>query len=102
MKLVMLMYLEEDEACVRRLLADERITSFSRVGMEGEGPGGRGWYGETAPYRSRMVFALVPEDRADALLSAVRGCTGISDPRHPIRAARLPVEEVVSCECRSD
>ena len=96
-KMILLMYLEEDEPAVDRLLEEHRVTAFSRVNLEGHG-GGRpvGWYGEVAPYRSRMVFTLVPEERAEELLEAVGRCSGCLDPRHPIHAVMLGVERAVA------
>ena len=38
MKLVMLAYLEGDEKCVDRMLAELDITTFSRLVVEGHGP----------------------------------------------------------------
>lgn len=93
MKMVLLMYLEEDRGCVEGLLADHRVPVFSEMEVEGHRPGtGPGWYGKTAPYASSMVVAVVPDDRADDLLSAVAACTGLEDARHPIHAYQLGVE----------
>lgn len=95
-KMILLMYLEDDEAAVDRLLEEHHVTAFSRVDLEGHGRGRPvGWYGEVAPYRSRMVFTLVPEDRAEELMEAVSRCSGCLDPGHPIHAVMLGVEEAV-------
>lgn len=99
MKLAILMYLEEDDGCVERLLEETKIQSYSRLRVEGRGPGAEtGWYGETAPYQSRLIMAVLPPDRSEALMEGVHGCTGISDPRHPIRAVLLDVEQFTCCE----
>ena len=45
MKLVLLMYLEEDEKCVDRLLVEQGVDTFSRLPLEGHGQGGKGWRG---------------------------------------------------------
>jgi hypothetical protein len=105
MKLVMLMYLEEDEACVNRVLADLGVPMVSHLGVEGgrSAPTGQtgGWYGGTAPYQSRMTLAVVDESMAERLLDAVRGCEGIQDPRHPVRAVQLAVERTAACACET-
>ncbi|MGD2070261.1 MAG: hypothetical protein PVI57_16415 [Gemmatimonadota bacterium] len=94
MKMVLLMYLEDDEAAVDRMLEEHRVTAFSRVNLEGHGKGQpAGWYGQVAPYRSRMVFTLLPEERAAELLEAVAKCSECLDPRHPIHAVLLAVED---------
>ena len=96
LKMILLMYLEEDEAMVDRLLEEHRVTAFSRVSLEGHGAGQpAGWYGEVAPYRSRMVFTLVPRERAEVLLAAIAECDGCIDPRHPVHAVQLAVERAV-------
>lgn len=94
MKLIVLLYLEDDEKCVARLLEDHGVLSHSRLNLEGFGKGMAGWYGDTAPFRSRMAFSLVPEDRSADLLTAVRSCRGTGGSKHPIHAIQLGVEAV--------
>lgn len=99
-KLLLLMYLEDDQACVDRVLADQGVTTYSRLSMEGVVPGASsGWYGVTSPYQSRLILAHVPAERAGAVMAAVSECRGVEDPRHPIRALQLAVERSASCEC---
>jgi hypothetical protein len=99
MKLVLLMYLEDDEKCVDRLLGEQGVDAFSRVSLEGRGQGGKGWRGSVAAYRSQMVIAVVPEEMATRLVQAVEECRGIVDPAHPIRAVVVAVERVAACLC---
>lgn len=99
MKLVLLMYLKEDQKCADRLLNEIGIETFSRLSVEGHGPGSAaGWSREIQPYESQMVMTVVPDERAAALMRAVQECTGVEDPRHPIRAALLDVEQFSCCE----
>lgn len=103
MKMILLMYLEGDEECVGRLLKDLGVGVYSQMSMEGHSSGqAAGWYGETAPFRSRMVFAFVSKERAGDVLAAVRSCTGVEDPRHPIRAFELDVARAAACGCDED
>ena len=103
MKLVILMYLRDDEACVERLLADSGVPVYSRMEMEGvstlAGAAATSWYGESIPYSSEMIIAVVPDEIAGTLLRAVAGCRDVQDPQHPIRALQLPVERETSCRC---
>lgn len=94
MKLIALLYLEDDEAVVARLLKKHGVIAYSRLPLEGHGGGARGWYGEVAPYASSMAFTLVLEDKADELLQAVRECTDVTDPNHPIHALKVAVEDI--------
>lgn len=98
MKMVVIMYLEEDQDCVKKLLADHEVETFSLLPVEGVGPGGKGWYGHAAPYRSQMILAAVEEKKAQELLDAVSECRSISDPRHPVRAMQIPVEATSVCD----
>ena len=99
MKLVLLMYLQEDQKCVNRLLGDLGVQAFSRLSVEGHGPGSTvGWTGEIQPYQSQLVMAVLPDDQASTLMRAVADCKGVEDPRHPIRAALLSVEQFTCCE----
>jgi hypothetical protein len=95
MKLVFFMYLEEDESHVLRLLQEHQVVVYSHLPIEGHGPGMEGWYGEVAPYASRMTFTILPADKARGLLDAVSsGQEGVSDPMHPIHAMQVDVEAV--------
>jgi hypothetical protein len=99
-KLLILMYLEDDEVCVARLITDAGVGTYSRLSIEGMGPGiATGWYGEVAPYQSRMIMAMASESDALRVMAAVAQCKGVEDPRHPIRAFQLPIEAAASCEC---
>ena len=101
MKLVMLAYLEGDEKCVDRLLADLDVTMFSRLGIEGHGPAGSGgWYGSGAPYRSGMILVFTEAEKAEAILAGVQACSAVQDPKHPIRAFQLGVEDAAACGCQ--
>jgi hypothetical protein len=98
MKLVLLMYLEEDEGCVNELLQELEVPVSSRLSMEGMGKGTPGWYGEVAPFASRMAFTMVEDDLARRLLRTVaEGFAELGDPGHPVRAVQLPVEEATAC-----
>jgi len=98
-KLAILMYLKGDEECVERLLKKIDLQTFSRLPVEGHkaGPAG-GWYGDIAPYQSELVMSVLPEDQALRLAEAVKSCTGVEDPQHPIRAVILDVEQFVCCD----
>lgn len=96
MKLVILMYLEEDTAGVEKLLADHEVAAYSELPVEGHGIGTAGWYGKVAPYRSRMLMAFLSGAKAVELLAAVATCTGCKDSNHPIHAWQVDVEQVVT------
>jgi hypothetical protein len=87
MKLVFLTYLEDDEDLVTRQLEASGVPVFSQLPLEGHGTGARGWYGEVAPYRSRMVFSVLPDEDAARLLEAVEGWPTGQDAQHPVRQA---------------
>ena len=95
MKLVFLTYLEDDDALVTRELEAMRVPVFSRLPLEGHGQGARGWYGEVAPYRSRMVFVVLPDDEASRLMEAVERWPAGADAKHPVRAFQVDVERAV-------
>ncbi len=96
MKLVFLVYLEGDHRAVEKLLDEAGISGYSQLPLEGHGPGAHGWYGDIPAYESRMIFALVPEVLAERLMETVSKCTGCQDPKHPIHAALVDVEKVVT------
>ncbi len=94
MKIVILMFLEGDGPTVERLLSEAGVTAYSNVAVEGHGGGqSGGWYGNAAPFRSRTVFAAMDEIRAKGLIEAVRNTTETEDPRHPIHAVQVCVDQ---------
>lgn len=100
MKMVVLLYLEDDEGCVDRLLRAHRLPAFSRFALEGVDPGEvGGWYGSATSHRSQMAFAIVDETVAKELLAAVETCRDIEHAGHPIRAFQLNVERATECSC---
>ena len=102
MKLVILMYLEEDSAGVEQLLAAHEVAAYSELPVEGHGLGTTGWYGKVAPYRSRMLLAFLSAAKAGELLAAVASCTGCRDSKHPIHAWQVDVEQVVTSATPAD
>ena len=96
MKMVVVMYLEEDEGIVTRLLEGLGVSSFSSVKLEGHGEGSPGWYGDVEPFESRMVFAVLPKGKAGELLSAVAELRGGSHPEHPVHAIQMAVERTAA------
>lgn len=97
MKLVMLMYLEEDQACVKELVERVGVSVYSRLEVEGRGEGTPGWLGRVPAYASQITMAVVDDDTAADLLEAVRTQEGCQDARHPVRAVQLPVEASAAC-----
>ena len=73
MKLVILLYLEEDDAVVAELLERHDVAVYSRLPLEGHGTGMPGWYGEVAPYSSSMVFTILDAASANELLGTRAG-----------------------------
>jgi hypothetical protein len=95
MKLVFLTYLEDDDALVMKGFRELGVSVFSRLPLEGHGAGAEGWYGEVPPYRSQMVFSVLPDAEAERLLAAVETWYPGQDPQHPIRAFQVDVERAV-------
>ena len=96
MKLVIMMFLEDDSECAEGILAAHGVTAYSELPVQGRGGGAAGWYGEVAPFRSRMIMTFLPVGLAEELTEAVRMCQERKDPGHPIRAWQVNVERAVS------
>jgi hypothetical protein len=92
MKIVLLLYLEEDGPAVTKLLSDQKISAYSRLPIEGHGAGkAGGWYGDIATHNSKMIFTIVSDEEANSLLAAVEGVS-VHDAAHPIHAAQLQLD----------
>jgi len=96
MKLVILMFLEDDTEAVEGLLAAHHLVAYSEISVEGHGMGTAGWYGQVAPYASRMLLVFLDADKAVQLLAAVSACTGCKDPNHPIHAWQIDVDKAAA------
>jgi hypothetical protein len=94
MKLIALLYLEEDQALVEQILAEAGVGAWSGFDMEGHGSGVPGWYGDVASYRSRLLFTWGSTEQADRLMESVAAARGVQDPSHPIHALKVDVEAV--------
>ena len=94
MKLIALLYLEDDQPLVEEILAEAGVGAWSRMDMEGHGTGVPGWYGEVASYRSCLLFTWGSSEQAEGLMAAVAAARGVQDPSHPIHALQVDVESV--------
>jgi hypothetical protein len=101
MKAVILMYLEDDSKGIETLLAEHEVAAYSELPVEGHGLGTAGWYGQVAPFRSRMLLAFLSAAKAEELLVAVRDCAGCQDRAHPIHAWMVDVEKSVTSGANS-
>ena len=108
MKLIAVLYLEEDEAEVTRLLTEQGVEAWSQMPLEGHGRGAPGWYGTVAPYASSLTFAVVEDATAQRVLRAVswwspfcRGLLPRSRRLRPSRRRRQTVRSTWtgSCSC---
>ncbi len=95
MKLVILMHLEDDADGVEQMLAHHEVAAYTELPVLGHGSGAQGWYGEVAPYRSRMLLAFLEEDKAGELIDSVETCTACKHPQHPMHAWVVDVERSV-------
>ncbi len=97
MKLLFLLYLEDDDPRVTHILAEQEVQAFSRLPVEGHRGARTGWLGETSPFRSKMIFTLVSDEKAEAVMRAVSRANDLHDATHPIHGIQVAVEAV----CRS-
>jgi hypothetical protein len=95
MKLVVLMFLEDDAASVRRLLQSQKVATYSELSVRGHGQGTAGWYGDVAPFQSSLYMVFLPDDEALNLMAAVENLPVTRDKRRPIRAWQMDVESAV-------
>ena len=93
-KLITILYLEDDEPVVDELLRRVGVGAFSRLPMEGRGSGIPGWDGTIPSFRSKLIFAMVDAARAKEVLDAVVAAKGVQDTTHPLHAFQVDVEAV--------
>lgn len=98
MKLVVLMFLEDDAQAVRKLLQAQKVATYSELSVRGHGQGTAGWYGDVAPFKSSLYMVFLPQDEADSLMGAVASLPPTTDQRRPIRAWQMDVESSVQSQ----
>jgi hypothetical protein len=98
MKLLLLLYLEQDGPTVTKLLTSQGIDAYSRVNIEGQGgEKAQGVFGGRAPHASKMIFAVVTGEQGESLRQALREAE-VQDANHPIHVAQLGLEAWESSE----
>lgn len=101
MKLLVIMSVEAYAPELRRLYVQHGLTVFSETDVEGyhrPDPDAHrtSWFGHDrgADY-SKLTFALVPDDQADALLDALAAYNRDVHPERPAHAFLMGVERTV-------
>jgi hypothetical protein len=46
-----------------------------------------------------MIIIFAEDEKAERVLAGVQECTAVEDPKHPIRAFLLGVEDAAACRC---
>jgi hypothetical protein len=101
MKLVVLMFLEDDAATVRKLLQSQKVATYSELSVRGHGQGTAGWYGDVAPFKSSLYMVFMPNEEAQNLMHAVENLPPTRDKQRPIRAWQMDVESSVQSQSES-
>ncbi|MFO7653044.1 MAG: hypothetical protein R6X25_04400 [Candidatus Krumholzibacteriia bacterium] len=100
MKLVGIMSLRESRTAVRRLLENHGLQIYSETEILGYTRGTIAQYGwfaapRDAPSYSTLYFAIVPDEEAEAVFSAIESLARDDETGHPVRAFLVPVERMV-------
>jgi hypothetical protein len=96
MKMLLVVYGGPRPGLVPELLERHEVAGWTELprahgaGASGRRAGTRAWPGD-----STVFFAMAPDDRAQAVLDAVRHCAGECVPGERLHAAMLPVEQMV-------
>lgn len=96
MKMVVAIVPEARREELRALIAKHNVHSYSEAdNIYGEGATGKHFDTRVWPGKSIMVFAVLPRDRKENLLAALREYGKTLYPSEGLRAFVLPVEEIV-------
>lgn len=96
MKLVMIICPESRREDVRTVLRGRGAEGFSEVAsVKGEGKTGRHMGTHAWPLESVMLLSVVADDKARAIMDAMKECSTRLFPEEGMRAFLMPVEEAI-------
>lgn len=96
MKLVMIICPESRREDVRGVLHRQGVQGFSEMaGIKGEGKTGKHLGTHVWPMESAMLLSVVEDDKADALMEAMKECARNLFPEEGMRAFLMPVEQAI-------
>lgn len=96
MKMVMIICPESRREDVRKVLHQHEVQGFSELaGVKGEGKTGKHLGTHAWPMESVMLWSVVEDAKAGALMAAMKDCSKRLFPEEGMRAFLMPVEEAV-------
>lgn len=96
MKMLMVICPESRQADIRALIGQHDVRAYSEVAqVVGEGITGKRLGTQVWPGRSILLFTVIPDDKREALLAALRECRDSLYPGEGMKAFVLPVEEAL-------
>ena len=96
MKMVMVICPQNRRDDLRALIARHAVHSYSEIReVAGAGATGQRLGTQVWPETSALVFSVVPNEKKDELMAALRECAHSLYPGEGLRAFVLPVEEMI-------
>ena len=96
MKMVIIVCPGSRREDVHNVLHQLGVQGFSEMeGVKGEGKTGKHFGTHTWPMESVMLLAVVENDKAQALIQAMKECSTRLFPEEGMRAFVMPVEEAI-------
>jgi len=96
MKMLMIVCPEKKVEDVRDLIASYDVHSYSELhDVTGEGEKGKRFGTRVWPGKSIIIFSIVPAQKKDELIQALKACEKDLMPEESMHAFVLPVEDVL-------
>ncbi len=96
MKMIMVICPDARRDDIRALIEKHDVHTFSELkDVTGEGATGKRMGTRVWPGKSTLIFTVLPDDKKDELLAALKTCTRDLYPGEGLRAFVLPVEEAI-------
>ena len=96
MKMIMIICPDARREDIRALIEQHDVHAFSELkDVTGEGVTGKRMGTRIWPGKSTLLFTVLPDDKKDKLLAALKTCTKELYPGEGLRAFVLPVEEAI-------
>ncbi|MEJ2096453.1 MAG: hypothetical protein P8Y38_04785 [Deltaproteobacteria bacterium] len=94
MKMLMIVCPEANAEEIRSLISQFNIHAYSELhDITGEGEKGKRYGTRIWPGKSMLIFTVLPEDKKEELLEAVKECRRKLMPDEGLHAFVLPVED---------
>ncbi len=96
MKMILIICPDSRRGEIRELMEKHGVHAFTEMKeVTGEGETGKHFGTRVWPGNSSLLFTVIPDEKKEEVMSALRNCSIVLFPGEGLRVFVLPVEETV-------